>query len=180
MVRSASLSFGSPRKFVVINRASIKLIRALQPVLSLLTGNPITRTLLPSSRPARGRCPGVHAARAAWLCQRAVIRCRAGRTDRRPGATRRTARLDTRTGGDRLGPRGRVTFPGQAETATRLFPDARGALVRSLRALPALGRPVGDRPAHPRQHRLTMRITAARRATLARRRLTSHRSMLCG
>jgi pimeloyl-ACP methyl ester carboxylesterase len=50
-------SHGELRLFATSLRASIALVRAIQPVLPALVGNPVGRTaLLPSSRPDRGHC----------------------------------------------------------------------------------------------------------------------------
>lgn len=118
---------GQQRVFGIFLRASIKLVRALQPVLPVLTGNPVTRTLLLAQFSARP-----------WaLSPEFTLRelrgyASAPSFDAALGALIDGPMQQGAPSGSTPGPvvigwgrSDRVTFPGQAETATRLFPDAR-------------------------------------------------------
>lgn len=117
---------GQQRMFGISLRASIKLVRALQPVLPVLTGNPVTRTLLLAQFSARpwalspdftlrelrgyATAPSFDAALDALIngpLQQGAP----------PGSTPGPVVIG-------WGRQDRVTLPSQAETATRLFPDA--------------------------------------------------------
>ncbi len=120
-------SDGELRFFSISLRASIKLVRALRPALPLLTGNPVTRTLLLAQFSARP-----------WeLSQQLTLR------ELRSfiAAPSFDAALDSLIEGPRQqgaapgstpgvvvigwGRRDRVTLPPQAARASRAFPDAR-------------------------------------------------------
>ncbi|MGH3800391.1 MAG: alpha/beta fold hydrolase [Pseudonocardiaceae bacterium] len=117
---------GQLRVFGISIRASIKLVRALQPVLPVLTGSPVTRTLLLAQFSAHP-----------WtLSPKLVLRELQGYA----AAPSFDAALDAlidgplqqgAPAGSTPGPvvigwgrNDRVTLPSQAERASRLFPDA--------------------------------------------------------
>ena len=111
-------------KSVVI---SIKLMRALRPVLPLLTGNALTRTALFvqfSARPL-GAAGKRRARRTALVCERPIVRCDLARPrcrsapDRRPAGSLRSPLVIG------WGRADRVCMPVQASRALDAFPDAR-------------------------------------------------------
>ncbi len=118
---------GQQQVFGISLRASIKLVRALQPVLPLLTGNPVTRTLLLAQFSARPwalspeftlrELRGYATSPSFDAALHALIN----------GPLQQGAPSGSTPGPIVIGwgRQDRVTFPSQAETATRLFPDAR-------------------------------------------------------
>lgn len=118
---------GQQRLFGISIRASIALVRALQPVLPVLTGNPVTRTLLLAQFSVRP-----------WaLSPEYILRELQGYATAPSFDAALDALLDGplqqgAPAGSTPGPvvigwgrKDRVTLPSQAERATRLFPDAR-------------------------------------------------------
>ena len=119
-------SAGELRLFGISLRASIKLIRALRPALPLLTGNPVTRTLLLAQFSARP-----------WALPPDVALRELRRFLESPsfddaldalvdGPRQRGAPAGSVPGRVMIGwgRQDRVTLPRQAERASELFPDA--------------------------------------------------------
>lgn len=112
--------------FGISLRVSIKLIRALQPVLPLLTGNPVTRTVLLAQFSAHP-----WALSAEFTLRELQGYATAPSFDAALDALINGPLQQGAPAGSTPGPvvigwgrHDRVTFPSQAQTATRLFPDA--------------------------------------------------------
>jgi pimeloyl-ACP methyl ester carboxylesterase len=118
---------GQLRVFSVSVRASILLVRVLQPLMPFLTGNPVTRTLLFaqfSARPWRLRREVVLPEMRSFKASPAIY---ATLTELVGGPTQEGMPAGTATAPIVLGwgRQDRVTFPSQARVAAERFPDAR-------------------------------------------------------